>query len=281
MAAAKRTATVYEPTATGLPALRPYVADLIARRRLMWHLARTDLKAEHFDTAIGQLWVVLDPLLTAAVYFLFRTVIRPAGTGAARNLVLSHLVWAVFFFTYTSNAITSGARSILQGRQLILNASFPRAALPIVAILKSVLNFFPTLLVYFVLHAILGQTFGLSLVMLPLIIAIQTVFNLGLGMLLAPMMVFYRDTGGFLPYITRLWLYVTPALYTIAEIPKPLKAYLRWNPLYPLFGALEQVFKGQFPSAGYLLGASAWAVGMFFVGAVIFLARERDFAVRL
>ena len=281
MAAEYRTATVYEPTATGLPPLRPYIADLFQRRRLIWHLARTDLKAEHYDTAIGQAWVVLDPLLTAAVYFLFRTVIRPAGGAANRNLVLSHLVWAVFFFTYTNNAITSGARSVLQGRQLILNASFPRAALPVVAILKSALNFFPTLIVYFVLHAILGQPFGSALVFLPLLIAIQTVFNMGLGMLLAPAMVFYRDTGGFLPYVTRLWLYVTPALYTIAEIPPALKAYLRWNPLYPLFGALEQVFSGRYPSMGYILGASAWAVALFFIGALVFLARERDFAVRL
>jgi ABC-type polysaccharide/polyol phosphate export permease len=265
MAAAFRTATVYEPTATGLPALRPYVRELGQRRRFMWHLARTDLKGEHYDTAIGQLWVILDPLLTAAVYFLFRSVIKPSGSAANRAEILAHLVWAVFFFTYTSHAIMDAARSLLQGRQLILNASFPRAALPIVSILKS----------------ILGRPFGLSLLWLPLIVAIQTVFNLGLGLLLAPLMVFYRDTGGFLPYITRLWLYVTPALYTIAEIPKPLKVYLRWNPLYPMYGALEQVFKAQTPSSGYLLGATAWAVGLFFVGAVVFLARERDFAVRL
>lgn len=281
MAFVQRNATVYEPTVTGLPEMRPYIRSLIERRRFMWHLARTDLKAEHYDTAIGQLWVILDPLLTAAVYFLFRTVIKPSANTANRNLVLSHLVWAVFFFTYTSNAVTSGAKSVLQGRQLILNASFPRAALPLVSILKSLLDFFPTLLVYFVLHAILQQPFGLSLFFLPVIIAIQTVFNLGLGMLLAPLMVFYRDTGGFLPYVTRLWLYVTPALYTIAEIPKGLKAFLQWNPLYPLFGALEQIFRGQYPSSGYLLGATAWAAGLFLFGAIVFLARERDFAVRL
>ena len=281
MAAAYRSATVYEPTVTGLPPLRPYLTALAQRRRFMWHLARTDLKGEHYDTAIGQLWVILDPLLTAAVYFLFRSVVKPSGGAANRNAILSHLVWAVFFFTYTNNAITGGARSLLQGRQLILNASFPRVALPTVAIVKSLLDFLPTLIVYFVLHAILRQPFGLSLICLPLLIAIQTVFNMGFGMLLAPLMVFYRDTGGFLPYFTRLWLYVTPALYTIAEIPQSLKAYLRWNPLYPLFGALEQVFKGQFPSGGYVLGAAAWACGFFLIGAVMFLARERDFAVRL
>ncbi len=132
MAAASRPPIVYEPTASGLPPLRPYIAGLWERRRFMWHLARTDLKAEHYDTAIGQLWVVVNPLLSAAVYFLFRTVIKPAGSGANRNLVLSHLVWAVFFFTFTSNALSTGARSILGGRQLILNSAFPRAVLPLV-----------------------------------------------------------------------------------------------------------------------------------------------------
>jgi teichoic acid transport system permease protein len=281
MAAVSRPPTVYEPTVTGLPALRPYLAALRDRRRLMWHLARTDLKAEHYDTAIGQLWVVLDPLLTAAVYFLFRSVVKPPGSAANRSLILSHLVWGVFFFTYTNKAIMSGARSILGGRQLILNASFPRAALPIVSILKSVLDFLPTLLVYFVFHAILGQPWGISLLMLPVLILLQTVFNMGFGMLLAPLMVFYRDTGGFLPYITRLWLYLTPVLYSIAEIPSSLKAVLRFNPLYPLFGALEQTFTGKFPSSGYVLGFTAWAFGFFFLGAITFLARERDFAVRL
>ena len=81
-----REPTVYESTATGLPQLRPYLVDLWGRRRFIWHLARTDLKGEHYDSAIGQVWVILDPLLMAAVYFLLRTVVRPAGTGAGRNL---------------------------------------------------------------------------------------------------------------------------------------------------------------------------------------------------
>ena len=65
------------------------------------------------------------------------------------------------------------------------------------------------------------------------------------------------------------------------EIPPKLLVYLRWNPLFPTFAALEQVFLGRWPSQGYLLASVAWAVGFFLLGAVVFLARERDFAVRL
>jgi ABC-type polysaccharide/polyol phosphate export permease len=276
-----RTPTVYESTASGLPPLRPYLAELWSRRRFVWHLARTDLKAEHYDSAIGQLWVVLDPLLLAAVYFLLRTVVKPAGSGAGRNAIIAHLVWAVFFFTFVSNAMMTGARSLLSGRALIMNSSFPRAVLPLTAVVKSVFDFLPTVFVYFAFHLVLGQPFGLSLVVLPLIIVILTIMNLGLGLLFAPLMVFFRDTGGFLPYVTRIWLYVTPALYFVSEIPPKLLAYLRWNPLYPSYAALEQMFNAHFPSPVYLLAASAWALGFFLVGAVVFLARERDFAVRL
>jgi ABC-type polysaccharide/polyol phosphate export permease len=273
--------TVYESTATGMPPLRPYLAELWARRRFIWHLARSDLKAEHYDSAIGQLWVILDPLLLAAVYFLLRTVVRPAGSGAVRNEIIAHLVWAVFVFTFVSNAMMAGARSLLNGRGLIMNAAFPRAVLPITATIKSVFDFLPTVFVYFAFHLVLGQPFGLALLALPLLIVILTVMGLGLGLLFAPLMVFYRDTAGFLPYITKIWLYVTPALYFVREIPPALLVYLRFNPLYPSFAALEQIFNAQWPSPAYLIASSAWALGFFLVGAVVFLARERDFAVRL
>jgi ABC-type polysaccharide/polyol phosphate export permease len=274
-----RVPTVYESTATGMPALRPYLAELKSRRRFIWHLARTDLKAEHYDSAIGQLWVILDPLLLAAVYFLLRTVVKPISTN--RNGVLAHLLWAVFVFTYVSNTMMAGARSLLNGRPLILNASFPRVVLPLTSVVKGIFDFLPTMFVYFVFALVLGQPFGSALLMLPVILVIITVMTLGLCLLFAPAMVFYRDTIGFLPYITRIWLYVTPVLYFVHEIPPRLVPYLRWNPLYPSYAALEQIFNAHWPSPTYVIAASLWAVGFFFAGAIAFLAKERDFAVRL
>ena len=215
------------------------------------------------------------------MYFLLRTVVKPIGTAANRQAIIAHLIWAVFFFTFVSNSMMTGARSLLAGRGLILNASFPRAVLPLTAVVKSLFDFLPTMLVYLVFQLILGQPFTPALVMVPVIIAILTIMNLGLGLLLSPLMVFFRDTGGFLPYVTRIWLYITPVLYFVVEIPPNLLAWLRWNPLYPSFAALEQIFAGHFPSSVYLFAASGWAFGFLLFGAIGFLARERDFAVRL
>ena len=276
-----REATVYESTASGLPLLRPYFIDLWARRRLIWHLARTDLKAEHYDSAIGQVWVILDPLLLAAGVLPVanggeagRWSGRPLGAHRPHRLggVLLHVreqrhdgrraVDPERARAHPERVVPARRAPVGGDRQV--GVRFPsdagRVPRP---------------------PAILGQPFGISLAFIPAIIAILVVMNMGLALLFSPLMVFFRDTGGFLPYVNRIWLYVTPALYTVATIPKNLVVYLRWNPLYPSFAALEQIFAAQRPSKVYLLAAAAWAVGFFLLGAIVFLARERDFAVRL
>jgi len=276
-----RMPSVYEATASGLPPLRQYLAELKERRPFIWHLARTDLKAKNYNTGLGQVWIILDPLLAAGVYYLMRTIIRPVGSGSARNLVLSHLIWAVFVFQFVQASMNYGARSLMNGRGMVLNSAFPRAVLPLYASLRALLDFLPTLAVYAGFQYVLGQPFGTSLVMLPVIIAILAVLNMGLAFLLAAATVFFRDMTNFLPYITRLLMYVSPVLFSTTEIPANLRVYLQWNPLYPVYAALEQIFRGQFPSSAYLMQATLWALLFWFWGVIYFLAKEREFAVRL
>jgi teichoic acid transport system permease protein len=245
----------------------------------MWHLARTELKARNYDTALGQAWIILDPLLMAAVYYVLRSVVRPVG-AADRAFLIDHLIWAVFTFQFVSKSLKMGAQSILGNKQMVLNTAFPRAIFPIVAVLVALLDYIPTLAIYLCIHALLGQPFGISLLTLPLIISMLIVFNLGCGLMYAPLTVFFRDTTALLPYLTQIWTYMTPVLYTVGEIPPNLAPILKLNPLYPFWAALEQVFAGQMPSPVYLVWAAAWTVVFFVVGGVLFLLRERDFAIR-
>lgn len=279
-----RQPTVHEPSVTALPPLRQYVRDVWARRPLIWHIARSDMKSANYDTALGQIWVVLDPLLMALVYYVVRSTLRPrggAGTPASvQHQLLAHLMWGIFFFYLTSKAMNAGARSITSNKGLILNSAFPKAVFPTVAMLESILDFIPALFVYFIFHAVLGQPFGTALAALPLFIALQLLLTFGLVLFWAPMTVFFRDTSGFLPYITRVWLYLTPVLFAVSEIPTQFHAWFMLNPLYPFFAAYEQIFTGTWPAPIYLAACCAWAFSMFFLGAVVFLVRERDFATR-
>jgi len=118
----------------------------------------------------------------------------------------------------------------------------------------------------------------------PLIVVLLTMFSFGLGLLMAPLVVFFRDTNALLPYIVRIWMYLTPVMFTIWDIARlqpALRIIFVLNPLYPYFAMLEQVFQARWPSPGYLLAAIAWASVAMVVGGVSFLIRERSYAIRL
>jgi teichoic acid transport system permease protein len=196
-------------------------------------------------------------------------------------MLMAHLLWGIFFFYFTSKSMGAGAPSLLSNRNMILNTAFPRAVFPIVSVIRGFLDFVPTFFIYvLIIHPLLGQPYGPSMALLPLILVMLTLFNFGCVLFFAPLSVFFRDTTSFIPYITRIWLYATPILFTVSEIPANLLPILRFNPLFPFYAALEQIFTAQWPSRGYLIAAAAWSVAAFLIGAIVFLLREREFATR-
>lgn len=271
---------VFEPHERTLPPLRPYFRELWARRRFAYHMARTNLKARHYDTLFGQLWQILNPLLLAGVYYLVFGVILGGARGNPSYLAV--LLSGLFAFYYTRNALGMGAGSIVGGGSLIMNTAFPRALLPASAMMSALMLYLPTLVVYGFFHVLGGQPVGIQLVALPLVIAIHTVFNLGLALAFAALTVYFRDTSSFMPYLLRIWLYLSPVLYTIEDVPEKLRPFLAANPLFPLFGAWHEILiAGTFPSPHLLGYASLWALAALIVGAWFFMSREREFAVRI
>jgi ABC-type polysaccharide/polyol phosphate export permease len=274
-----RTVSVYEPTVTGLPLLRPYAANLWDRRYFIWHMARTRMKAQHYDTVMGVVWIVVDPLLMAATLYLIRVLLRP-GPGGAR--LAANIIMGVTFFFLVSETFRGVAMSIVANRQMVLNSAAPRASYPAVVVMKAMIDLVPALAVYLCVHQLLGQPWGLPiLVCIPIVSVMMALFGLGLGLAFAPLVVFFRDTGTLIPYITRVWLYVTPVMLTIPEIPKKYLWLFKLNPLFPFFGILEQVWTAHWPSLGYIVWASAITVVAMVVGVIAFLLRERDYGIRL
>ncbi len=111
----------------------------------MLELARTDLKAQSYQTLLGQLWLILNPLLLAGVYCLLRVIIR--GTPEGSMDFFSLLFAGLFLFTYTRASLLQGAASVVTGSQLILNSAFPRALLPLTGVVTAFGQFAPTLAV--------------------------------------------------------------------------------------------------------------------------------------
>lgn len=274
----RRPQEVFEPFQRGLPHLSSYFRSLWARRDFIIEYARADLHQRQYGTALGQLWLILTPLALSGVYYLLLIIIGAKG-GPERY---GHLTGTLFLFYLITNSITSGARSLTSGSKLILNAAFPRLVLPIAEALIALMKFAPTLLVFLAIHIALDLPFTLYMLWAPLLIAL-TLFFAASGAILASIInVYFRDAQNLLPYFTRTVLYLSPVLYTSADLDSRLRILEVVNPIFPLLDTWSAVMiRGEAPSTSALMLALGWTLGIFSLGTYLFLSREREFAVRI
>lgn len=278
-----RPLTVYEPQRRSLPKIRPYLRDLWARREFIVHLARTDLVSDNYNTVLGQAWIILNPLLMACIYYVLVGILR--GSERGRADFFSLLLAGLFLFTYMRNSLRGGATSIIGGGKLLLNSSVPRALMPLTAVVNAFMQFLPTVPVFLVIHAALGQPFRISMVSLLPIAAILTLFNIGVALFMAAATVYFRDARNFVQYLLRIWLYLCPILWLVEDLDgsrfQEWGWLLRFNPLFPHFAGLQGALQGVWPSAIDWLWMLGVAVATLVVGGLFFLSKEREFAVRI
>jgi teichoic acid transport system permease protein len=270
---------VYEPHRIGLPPLRSYVREIWRRRQFAVELARTDVRARYFNTVFGQLWLILNPLLLALALFLLVEIIRGGDRGA---VFLAHLMATLFAFRLVTMSVKQGARSVVSGGRLIMNTAFPRMLLPTSSVLAAFLRFLPMVGLYLIVHFAVGLPLGTHLLWVLPILATLVLFAFGAALLVATTQVYFRDLKYFLRYSLRIWLYVSPILWYVDEVPESLELLVSLNPMYPMLGTLSDVVNsGNQPDPAWIGWGLAWAAVTFVVGALFFVSREREFAVRL
>lgn len=269
---------VYEPFRAGLPPLRPYLQSLWKRRQFISEYSRSELGEQHYDSFFGQLWLIINPLLLSAVYFLLIVIIG----GKSDSTRYAHLTSSLFLFYLVSNSLAGGVKSITTGQRLILNTAFPRIMLPLSASVVAFFRFLPTLFVYLAIHIVLGLEWSVAMLWAIPLFLITAILGLGLAILISCINVYFRDISSFLPYLTRTLLYLSPILYQADAMSERLNFLKVLNPLFPILdGWSKALVFGVAPSSSQLLIGLAWSLGIFLIGTYIFLSRERDFAVRL
>ncbi|WP_328332499.1 ABC transporter permease [Kribbella sp. NBC_00382] len=273
---------VYEPHKVGLPPLRPYFKALWERREFAAEMSRTGIRAANTNTFFGQVWLVLNPLLLAAVYYLLVDIIAGGAAKDDAGARFAHMCGGLFVFYYFSSAMLSGAASVVGGGKLLMNMSFPRMLLPLAALRTSFFRFLPTMVVYLGIHLVTRQKWHWAMLLAPVFLICLTVFAAGMGMIFGALQVYFRDTTSFLPYFVRIWLYLSPVLWYADQAPAKFKGFIQYNPLYSLIGGwTDLLVRGDVPELKMWLGAVFWAVVAGVIGSLFFMSREREFVVRL
>jgi ABC-type polysaccharide/polyol phosphate export permease len=265
-------AVTHDSTPFRSTALRPGAMALVveavreawSRRRLIRYLVQADLKKKGADTLLGNLWWILDPILQMLVYVVLVTVIFNRTTPDYPLFIFAAILPWKWFTSSVGDAIVS----VTSQERLIKQIQFPKIVLPFASTVAGLVNFgFGLIGMAALLVLLYPHRISATLLLLPLVAAVQFVFTLGVTFLVSATNVFYRDLGNVSRHLLRLWFYLSPALYSIDQIQKianesPVLATLfGLNPFTVLFEAYRAVVYSEttpnWSHLAILLGASA------------------------
>ena len=222
----------------GTPSLREYLTSLWRRREFAWNTALGELRAQHMDTALGNVWHLLNPVLLISVYYLVFGLIL--GTDRGIDNFLAFLAIGVFTFHFSQKSIIGAASTIVNNQGLIRSLQFPRALLPIATVIREALAYVSAAVVMFAVVLITREPVTFAWLLVVPVFALQVVFNLGMALVAARLADRYRDLLNVFPFLFRIAFYLSGVLYAFeAYVADP--RVLRLLPLNPFFVYLTLV----------------------------------------
>jgi len=253
------------------------LAEVWRSRDLLWTLTDRDIRLRYKQTALGVIWVVIQPLMASMIFaFVFGVVAKLPSNGQPYILFAfaSLLAWNTF-----AQALSKSANSLVANSHMITKVYFPRLSLPLASVSSTLVDFVISLGVMFVLLAVYRVWPGPGVLLVPVWLAILLVMALGLGLLSGSLMVKYRDVAHLIPTFLQLGLYATPVAWATIAVPARFRWVFVINPLSGLMDAFRWSLLGvgslSFPMLAY---STATAVALFWLGAVVFKHQERSFA---
>lgn len=251
---------------------------LYQAKDLLWAWTSRNIRARYQQSALGWLWAVVQPVAQVAIFTLVFTLFVPVDTGSTPYIIFSYV--AVVPWTLLATALPDMANSLVDNMSLITKIYFPREALPIAALLARLIDFAIAVAIVALLMVYFQMPIApLTLLYLPVILAIQLVLIMGLGLGCAALNVFFRDVRSLLTLGLQLWFYASPIIYPVTLVPEHLRSYYYLNPMAGILEGYRQVLLYQQPPDVTLLATAAVvSVVLFIAGYWIFKRVEFRFA---
>ena len=216
--------------------------ELWIYRELLYFLVWRDLKVRYKQAVLGIAWVIFQPLLMTIIFTVF--------LGILARVPSDHVPYPIFAYaglllwTFFSGAVSATGNSLVGNAHLITKAYFPRAIIPIAAIVARLVD----LAVAYVILIALMFYYHISLtpriLFSPLLIILLALLALGFGMWTSAVNVKYRDVGLALPVLIQLWMFVSPVVYPLSFVPERWRLLYALNPLVGIIDSFRAVLFG-------------------------------------
>ena len=255
--------------------------ELWAFRDLLIAFAVRDVKLRYKQTALGVLWVVLQPLMGAGIFTFVFGVLAELPTGGGPPFLVSFA--GMFAWTALSQTLGKSSGCLVANQSMIQKVYFPRMILPLAEVYSVLVDLAVSLGMVVVLLATYRINPGWPILLLPVWLACLFMLALGVGMWSGALMVQYRDVRYVLPVVTQFLLYGSPVGYTLAavseKVPEWAQTIYLINPLASLIEATRWSIVGEGTlHIGWLAYSVVISVFWFIAGAYVFRGMERKFA---
>lgn len=262
------------------PPLSEYIRGLLDRRHFIKRESRAKAFGSVRDTALGKVWLILDPFLNSAVYYLIFGIILNVRSGVPNYV--GYLVVGVTFFNILSRHVGGAAGIIQVGRSLTKAFSFPKASLVFSFTLRQYIDFIPSIfaaLIFIMVvppHALPTLTW----LFLPLILLLGIPFCLGAAFIVATLSARFPDLKFVWPLVTRFWFYGSGVFWSVNRFgPDSIGAtVMHWNPGWTYLELMrESLVYDRVPAADLWIYFGLWSLIVFFVGFFFFWMHEEKF----
>jgi ABC-2 type transport system permease protein len=227
--------------------------DLRRFWNLTYMLAATDFKLRFFGSALGYLWTLARPLLLfGTLYFVFTKIVK-FGEGVKYYPV--YLLSGIVLFTFFSETTSRGVTALIERENLLRKMRFPRMVIPLSVALHSLFNLGLNLIVVFIFIFASGITPTLDWVQIPLLIGMLVILATGATMLLSALYVRFRDVEPIWEVALQLLFYGTPIIYVIERVPESVRELVMFNPIASILTQWRHaVIDQDAPTAGTAIG---------------------------
>ena len=266
------------------------LAEYAEARELTLNLVLRELRGRYKRSALGWTWSLLNPLSTvlvfSVVFAFFLKIDPPVGHPSGLHNFAMFLLCGLLPFNYLSNGMNGALDSLLSNSNLIRKVYFPREVLVISTIGALLVTMLVELSVLCVILLLLGNMVLPWIPMLLVLVAIQTVFVLGIGLMLSVLNVYFRDVKHFIGISLQALFYSAPIVYPIKFVEDaatrtsfPLLRVYTLNPLVRFVDAYRAVlYDLRFPALSDVLYVSAWSVAVLALGLYVFHRLDRRLA---
>ncbi len=242
---------------------------------------RRDFVARYKQTILGPLWFIIQPLLTTLMFIVVFNRIAKISTDGLPPMLF--YLSGITAWNYFSGSLRATSNTFVANAGIFGKVYFPRLTIPISVVISGLIQFFIQMLFlicFMIYFGLTGANFSpnLYILLLPILIILMAGMGLGFGIIISSLTTKYRDLTNLVGFGIQLWMYATPIIYPLSEIPQKYKIFIIANPVSPIVETFRYALlgKGTFDIM-HLTYSLVFTIVILAIGIVLFNKIEQSF----